>query len=200
MTYALTRYKSYQEYLDDESLSPDGNYRLLSTGELIEVSSENDLNVRIALRLLLLLAVLEDGIYAERIRNGNREMQVPPVGDRWVNRKPDLMVLQPEHLELSLQSVLLEMVPPLFVAEVVSPGGENSENYKRDYVWKRQQYEEMGIPEYWIVDPHLEKVIVLVLVDGTYVEEVYVASDQVVSKVFPTLSVTVQTLLEGNSQ
>ena len=43
MTYApvqnLARYKSYQEYLDDESLSPDGNYRLLSTGELIEVST-----------------------------------------------------------------------------------------------------------------------------------------------------------------
>lgn len=93
MTYALTRYKSYQEYLDDDSLSPDGNYRLLSTGELIEVSSENDLNVRIAFRLLVRLLQIEEGKYAERIRNGNREMQVSPVGDKWINRKPDLMVL-----------------------------------------------------------------------------------------------------------
>ncbi len=44
MTYAATRYKSYQEYLDDETLSPDGNYRLLSTGELIEVPPEDDDN------------------------------------------------------------------------------------------------------------------------------------------------------------
>ncbi len=49
MTYALTRYKSYQEYLDDETLSPNGNYRLLDTGELIELAEENDLNVRIVL-------------------------------------------------------------------------------------------------------------------------------------------------------
>ena len=147
MTYALTRYKSYQEYLDDESLSPDGNYRLLSTGELIEVTTEDDLNMRIALRLLLLMARLENGLYAERVRD-KKEMQVPPVGDKCVNRVPDLMVMQPEHLEVARQAILLEMVPPLFVAEVVSPGGKNSDNYQRDYVWKRQQYEELGIPEY----------------------------------------------------
>lgn len=198
MTYTPTKYKSYQEYLDDEDLSPDGNYRLLSTGELIEVSSENDLNVRIAFRLLLRLAQIEAGKYAERIRNGNREIQVPPVGDKWVNRKPDLMVLQAEHLEATLQAVLLDMVPPLFVAEVVSPGGDSSDNYKRDYVWKRQQYEEIGIPEYWIIDPHREKVTVCVLVDGIYASKEYVAPGQVVSKVFPTLSVTVQALLEGD--
>ena len=139
MTYALTRYKSYQEYLDDDSLPCDGNYRLLSTGELIEVTSESDLNVRIAFRLIVRLLQIEKGKYAERIRNGNREMQVPPVGDKWVNCKPDLMVLQPEHLDIALQAVLLDMVPPLFVAEVVSPGEDNSDNYQRDYVWKRQQ-------------------------------------------------------------
>lgn len=198
MTYTPTKYKSYQEYLDDEDLSPDGNYRLLSTGELIEVSSENDLNVRIAFRLLLRLAQIEAGKYAERIRNGNREIQVPPVGDKWVNRKPDLMVLQAEHLEATLQAVLLDMVPPLFVAEVVSPGGDSSDNYKRDYVWKRQQYEEIGIPEYWIIDPHRKKVTVCVLVDGIYASKEYVSPGQVVSKVFPTLSITVQALLEGD--
>jgi len=203
MTYApaqqRARYKSYQEYLDDASLSPEGNYRLLSTGELIEVVAEDDLNRRIAFRLLkALLFTLEDAL-SECICNGNKEVQVPPVGDQRVSRKPDILVLHPEHLAIARQAVLLEMVPPLFVAEVVSPGGENSENYKRDYVWKRQQYEEMGIPEYWIIDPHLEKVTVLVLVDGAYVENVYVASEPVVSKMFPTLSVTVEALLQGDS-
>ncbi|MEL7359222.1 MAG: Uma2 family endonuclease [Cyanobacteria bacterium J06560_6] len=195
MTYALTRYKSYQEYLEDESLSAEANYRLLSTGELIEVASEDDLNRRIALRLLLLLAQIEGGIYAEHICNGNKELQVNPVGDRLVNRKPDVMVLHPEHLEAARQAVLLEMVPPLFVAEVVSPGGENSESYQRDYVWKRQQYEDLGIPEYWIIDPHREKVTVLTLVDGTYVGQAYVESEQIVSKIFPTLALNIRDLL-----
>lgn len=199
MTYALTRYKSYQEYLDDETLSPDRNYRLLSTGELIEVSSEDDLNMRIALRLLLALAQLEGGLYAERIRT-TKEMQVPPIGDKCVNRVPDLMVLQPEHLEIARQAVMLEMAPPLFVAEVVSPGGENSDNYLRDYVWKRRQYEALGIPEYWIIDPHLEKVTVLTLVEERYEREaIYRASEQIVSTVFPTLQISVQSLLKGDS-
>ena len=50
MTFALTmpRYKSYQEYLNDLLLSPDVNYRLRSTGELIEVASEDDLSFIIA--------------------------------------------------------------------------------------------------------------------------------------------------------
>lgn len=196
MTYALTRYKSYQEYLDDDSLSPDGNYRLLSTGELIEVTSEDDLNRRIAFRLLrFLLFAVEDAL-SECICNGNKEIQVRPVGDRRVNRKPDILVLHPEHLEIARQAVLLEMVPPLFVAEVVSPGGKNSDNYQRDYIWKRQQYEEMGIPEYWIIDPHLEKVSVLVLVEASYQETAYTEDDLIKSVIFPGLSVMLRDLLK----
>ncbi len=151
-------------------------------------------------RLLTRLFQIEGGIYAERLRNGNREIQVNPVGDRWVNRKPDLMVLQPEHLDTVKQAILLDMLPPLFVAEVVSPGSENSDNYLRDYVWKRQQYEELGIPEYWIIDPHREKVTVLTLVEERYEREaIYRASEQIVSTVFPTLKISVQSLLKGDS-
>jgi Uma2 family endonuclease len=200
MTYALTRYKSYQEYLDDETLSPNGNYRLLDTGELIELAEENDLNLRIVYRLMARLFQIEGGLYAERLRNGNREIQVSPVGDRWVNRKPDLMVLQPEHLDTVKQSILIDMLPPLFVAEVVSPGSENSDNYLRDYVWKRRQYEELGIPEYWIIDPHREKVTVLTLVERRYEgEAIYETSEQIVSAAFPTLKISVQSLLKGDS-
>ena len=203
MTYApvkdQARYKSYQEYLDDESLSPDANYRLLSAGDLIEVASEDDINLRIALRLLLQLAQIDDGILADRIRNGNKELEVRPVGDKWVNRIPDLMVVQPEHLEHARKAILLDMVPPLFVAEVVSPGGESSDNYQRDYVWKRQQYEDLGIPEDWIIDPHRAKVTVLTLSDDGYDAEVYATSQNIVSSVFPTLSISVKSLLVGNA-
>lgn len=196
-SYTATRYQSYQEYLDDESLAPNGNYRLLSTGELIELAEENDLNVRIALRLLIILAQIENGVYAERLRNGNKEVQVNPVGDRWVNRKPDLMLLQPEHLNTADRAICLGSMPPLFVAEVVSPGSENSNNYQRDYVWKRQQYEELGILEYWIIDPHRAKVTVLTLLNGRFESEVYAASQQIISSLFPALKISVEKLLTG---
>ncbi len=200
MTYTPTRYQSYQDYLQDEDLSPEGNYRLLSTGELIEVSTEDDLNLRIAIFLLMRLSLWDDGRLEGLVRNGNKELQVLPVGDQQVNRKPDVMVMRPEHLEIAKQAILLEMAPPVWVAEVVSPGGEASSNYLRDYVWKRQQYEALGILEFWIVDPHRAKVTVLTLVEGAYQEKVYADRDLVKSTVFQTFEIDVPSLLAGQSQ
>ena len=47
--------------------------------------------------------------------------------------------------------------------EVVSP---DDESHNRDYVKKKCDYAEMGIDEYWIVDPQVERITVLVL-DGS---------------------------------
>ena len=51
------------------------------------------------------------------------------------------------------------------VLEVVSP-----DDPARDYVVKRGDYAEAGIPEYWIVDPRTETVTVLVLRGDAYGE------------------------------
>ena len=199
MTYTIRRYKSYQEYLDDDELQPNRNYRLLDTGELIEVSNEDDSNLRIANRLIAAL-LKEMGIaFIDFIRNGNKEIQVNPVGDRCVNRKPDLLVLRPSHFETARQAIMLDDAPPVFVSETVSPGGESSENYLRDYVWKRQQYQALGVGEYWIVDPHRAKVTVLVLVDGEYQESVYAGDEKMVSVTYPAIALTADELLFGMS-
>ena len=51
------------------------------------------------------------------------------------------------------------------VVEIVSP-----DNPDRDLVEKRRDYAEANIPEYWIVDPRSETIVVLRLQDGAYVE------------------------------
>ena len=51
------------------------------------------------------------------------------------------------------------------VAEIVSPDDPD-----RDLVEKRRDYAEAGIPEYWIVDPRGETIVVLRLQEGAYVE------------------------------
>ena len=198
MTYTLRRYQSYQEYLDDDRLEHERNYRLLSTGELIEVSSEDDENLRLASILLALLLKLKGFSFAELIRPGNKEIQVRATGDQRVNRKPDLMVIRPEHLTVARQAIKIGTPAPLFVAEVVSPGDESSDNYLRDYVWKRQQYQEWQIPEYWIIDPHRAQVTVLTLVDKAYQEGVYQGDTGIVSTVFPSLKLTASSLLSGD--
>jgi Uma2 family endonuclease len=49
--------------------------------------------------------------------------------------------------------------------EVVS---EDAGSHKRDYQEKRADYAELGIPEYWIVDPQTERIQVLALEAGQY--------------------------------
>ncbi|MGC1308506.1 MAG: Uma2 family endonuclease [Phormidesmis sp.] len=195
MTYTPIRYRSYQEYLDDDRLNSEVNYRLLSTGELIEVASEDDENLRLAIRLMFALEQLPG--LMNLVRNGSKEIQVNPVGDQQVNRKPDVVVMQPEHLASARQAITLGMQPPQFVAELVSPGPASSDNYKRDYVWKRSQYAQIGIPEYWIVDRHRQKVTVLVLAEETYKEAVYEGDQTIISKAFPSLTLTAKQVLAG---
>lgn len=123
------------------------------------------------------------------------------MGDGRVNRVPDVVVLRPEHIEILLETkkstLLLGMPAPAFVAEVVSPGSENSDNYRRDYEWQRQQYEALEIPEYWIIDRHRQQVKVLTLKDGLYSELVYRGDALVQSDAFPQLTLSAAKVLAG---
>ena len=198
MTYTPVRYKTYAEYLCSD-FGPDGNFRLFSNGEVIELPPEDEENICIATELLFVLGEL---VTPRRlVRTAATEIQVHPVGDGRVNREPDIIVLRPEHIELMAatkkSAILFGMPAPAFVAEVVSPGSESSDNYRRDYEWKRQQYQDWGIPEYWIIDRHRQQVSVLVLNDSVYTAEVYRGADSVQSKAFPTLELSASQVLAG---
>lgn len=200
MTYTSVRYKTYTEYLTSD-LEPEGDFRLLTNGEVIELPPEDEENVCIASELVF---ALKQVIVPRRlVRASATEIQVHPVGDGRVNRKPDVVVLRPEHIELMAaakkSAVLLGMPAPAFVAEVVSPGNESSANYLRDYEWKRQQYQALEIPEYWIIDRHLKKVSVLILANGAYTETVYRGERAIVSRAFPALKLSAAQVLAGGA-
>jgi Uma2 family endonuclease len=84
------------------------------------------------------------------------------------------------------------MPAPSLVVEVVSPNQS-----KRDYEDKRQEYGARGIPEYWIVDPLLNKVTVLQLKDGVYQDQVYTADQPIVSLLLGKTTLTAQAILTG---
>ncbi|NER25779.1 MAG: Uma2 family endonuclease, partial [Symploca sp. SIO1C2] len=71
------------------------------------------------------------------------------------------------------------------------------ENYQRDYIEKRAEYEQHGIPEYWIVDPIAQLVTVLVLVNGKYQATEFSGSQRIVSQIFPELGLTAAQVLEA---
>ena len=79
------------------------------------------------------------------------------------------------------------------VAEVVSPDDPD-----RDLVEKCADYADAGIPEYWIVDPCSETILVLGLDDGAYRElGLYQRGDVASSPLLPGLQVDVAALFDS---
>lgn len=161
MTYTKPRFLSFEEYLSYDD-GTDNLYELFN-GELIEVPPESGLNVEIATFLLVQFALM---LGSQRIRGHGLEIEVRGEPK---NRYPDLTIIQPEHIQLLKRrnTIRLGMVPPLLVIEVVSPGELQRD---RDYIAKRMQYQDRGIPEYWIIDPQQETILILALTDAIYVE------------------------------
>jgi Uma2 family endonuclease len=134
------------------------------------VPPESGVNVELA---NLLFAVLLPIVGHRRGRGHELELEVR--GEPR-NRFPDLTVIREEHIELLRQrnTIRLSVPPPMIVVEIVSPG-EVQRN--RDYVAKRMQYQDLGIPEYWIVNPQEETVLVLEQVNGVYAEAATFSGD-----------------------
>jgi len=187
MTYTKPRFLSFEEYLSYDN-GTDNLYELFN-GELIEVPPESGENVQIANRLFLCFALL---LGTDRVRGHGLELEVRGEPK---NRYPDLTIIQPEHIQLLKRrnTIRLSMTPPLLVIEIVSPGELQRD---RDYIAKRMQYQDRGIPEYWIVDPQQETILVLELTDAAYTEAHTFRGDELVrSPQLGKLTITVAQII-----
>lgn len=73
----------------------------------------------------------------------------PPEGPGF-SRRPDLMIVRKGARErVRAEGGMVRASEVLVVVEVVSPGSKRT-----DYVTKRGEYDDAGIPHYWIVDLH----------------------------------------------
>lgn len=192
MIQVKPRFQSFEEYLAYD----DGTENLyeLFNGELILVPPESGINVQIANRLFLIFALL---IGTDRVRGHGLELEVRGEPK---NRYPDLTIIRSEHIpQLAKRNTLrLSMAPPLLVIEVVSPGELQRE---RDYRAKRMQYQDCLIPEYWIVDPDAQTVLVLELIDQTYTEVgSFRGKQQIISRQFSGLNLTAAQIFASGSQ
>ncbi|MGK7880355.1 MAG: Uma2 family endonuclease [Crocosphaera sp.] len=186
------RFQIFEEYLkyDDNS---EKLYELFN-GELIEMPPESGLNIEIANFLFLKFASL---VGHRRVRGHGLELEVRGEPK---NRYPDLTIIREEHIQqLSKRNTIrLFMSPPLLVVEVVSPGDIQRE---RDYIAKRVQYQDCCVPEYWIVDPQTQTILVLELKENSYQEVGNFSQDDLIeSPIFQELTLTVSEIFSTNSQ
>lgn len=193
MTVAKTKRLTFEEYLA-YSAGMEGRWELVN-GEIQKMPPESRLNSRIA---LFLVSEFLKFVPFSLICCKDTEIQV--IGRFSTARIPDLMVLT-EELDAALGdqrgTITLDMPPPQLLVEVVSPGKENQD---RDYRYKRSEYAARGVVEYWIVDPMVPCITLLILVDGFYEATQLNGDQQIVSPTFPQLELTPQQVFTAAGQ
>lgn len=106
-------------------------------------------------------------------------------------REPDIVFLRPE------RSRYRGRYPEGadLVVEVVS---DDEADRVRDLVTKRHEYATAGIPEYWIIDPREQRVLVLVLEGATYSElGIFTRGQKASSRTLSGFAADVTTLLDA---
>jgi Uma2 family endonuclease len=193
MVYTARKFTTIEEYaaLTTSDL-PECRFELVD-GEIIEMTTENHVNIRIA---SFLVSVLLQFIPYYLLCRGT-EIQVH--SSSVTCREPDLVVLTAAThaaMQRDKRSIItLDMPPPALVVEVVSPGDAGSANYQRDYIDKPNEYAARGIPEYWRIDPGREVVAVLELNGKAYQVKEFRGSVVVISPTFKDLTLTAQDIL-----
>ena len=120
---------------------------------------------------------------------------------------PDILLVNHDNLVneplWKKQSTLIQPESIPLVVEVVST------NWRDDYHDKFGDYEEMGIPEYWIVDyaalggkrfignPKQQTITICELVDGEYQTTQFQGDRSIVSPLFPDLNLTAQQIFDS---
>ena len=89
------------------------------------------------------------------------------------------------------------MLAPILVVEVVSSSDNNKKSRDRDYIDKRNEYAARGIPEYWIVDPIEEIVLVLDLQNGEYSSRSFTDEMTMKQSSFPALNIIAKQVLSA---
>jgi Uma2 family endonuclease len=173
----------------------ENRYELVD-GVLVEMGAESTINTLIA--GFLFLQFVGMGIPSYRV---GFKQWLEIENSTATARDPDLIVHSEESfaaIEGATQALLPANVQaPMLVVEIVSPGDLKSDNYKRDYIDKRQEYALRSIPEYWIVDPDRAVVVVATLNEKSYTAKEFRNGDRILSALFPDCQLTAEQILRG---
>jgi Uma2 family endonuclease len=119
-------------------------------------------------------------------------------------RHPDVSVVDKTLWDSNLAAYSALLEPLQLAVEVVST------NWEDDYIDKLDEYQRLGIPEYWIVDylavasrsylgnPKVPTIFIYLLdKNGVYQCKPYRGSDRIVSQTFPELALTAEQVLKA---
>ncbi len=165
------------------------DYLELDTARLVEFSDGSvevlPMPTKLHQRIVRFLFLLFDQFVSDRNLG---EVLFSPLPVRlWPGkfREPDILFLRSGRGEYRGRPEGADLV-----VEVISEGEVNR---RRDLQIKPPEYAKAGIPEYWIVDPEKQEIMVLALEDGTYQKHgIFGLQQRATSLVLPGFEVSVQ--------
>lgn len=135
-----------------------------------------------------------------------RESIIKPHRDK-SGYEPDIIILNQETIDLETrwetESIIQLVSSVKLIVEVVSS------NWQDDYYDKLRDYEDMGIPEYWIIDyaalggrkfignPKVPTIFVCELIDGEYQMIPFRGNNRILSPTFGQMNLSVQQIFDA---
>ena len=111
------------------------------------------------------------------------------------SRLPDVCVVPLEQVEaLMYNAAVLQISVPL-VVEIISPSS-STEDYKE----KLAEYQALGVPEYWVVNPESKKdkrITVYQLANKTYQKQEFRGNQRITSVTSPKIALTAEQVLRA---
>ncbi|OUL21392.1 hypothetical protein BV378_26745 [Nostoc sp. RF31YmG] len=198
MTQALPKIVTFDEFLVWYPENAGVRYEL-HNGEIVEMSQPTGKHERVKGFLARKLSVEFDRLNLPYFIP-NQAIVKPP--ERESGYFPDVLILNDAALAdepfWEKSSTIINGASIPLVIEVVST------NWRDDYYLKLADYEQMGIPEYWIADyaalgakkfignPKQPTISVYQLIEDEYQVSQFRGTDRIISPTFPQLNLTAQ--------
>ncbi|QSV52813.1 MAG: Uma2 family endonuclease [Dolichospermum sp. UKL201] len=202
MVQTLTKSVSFEEFI--QSYPETGSRYELHNGEIVEMNPPVGDHEEII------------GFLLEEIVTEYKKLKLPYFIPKTALIKtpnslsayaPDLLLLNRNNLPneplWKKESTITQATSVPLVIEIVSS------NWQTDYTQKTNDYESMGIPEYWIVDygafggkrfignPKQPTISIYSLVDNEYIVNQFRGDDLIISPLFPELKLTLSQILQN---
>lgn len=202
MTQALPKLLTFNEF--SEWYPNDGKRYELHKGVIIEMPPPTGSHEKVVALLSRKLTVEFDRLNLPYGIPKTALVKTPTAESAY---SPDVLLLNLDNLDneplFQKQSTVSQAASVPIVIEVVST------NWRDDYYNKFSDYEEMGIPEYWIADyvalgarkfignPKQPTIFVCELVDGEYQMTPFQGNTAISSPTFPQLSLNAQHIFDA---
>ncbi|MGI2905005.1 Uma2 family endonuclease [Tolypothrix sp. VBCCA 56010] len=201
MTQSLQKLYTFDEFLKFLETQPENTRYELHDGDIVKMPQPLGIHEKIIMflaRMLLLKSIELKSVYEISSKN----VLVKPE-NKQSGYYPDILLLNLPNLEneplWEKESTVSQAASVPLAIEVVST------NWRDDYHKKLADYEEMGIPEYWIVDyaPFGSKMLIgeskqpIITIytlndDGEYQSKQFREQNRIESPTFPDLNLTAE--------